>query len=454
MSLGSILSTAKSGLLAQQKLVDTASHNIANASTDGYTRQRVRLEVEEPLRTPQGLVGRGVIASTVERVRSTFLDDQFRTETGTLGQQSATKDLMTQVGAIMGDLEAGSLSAGLDAFYNSFADLSADPSSLTARTLARQSADDLARQFNSLDSRIADIRGSAIEQLSTNVTEINRLTAQISDLNRQVVASFRGGAAPDLEDKRDQAIDALSKLVQVRTIRDDRGGATVLMGDFVVADLARSETVSLTAQSDGSYALNLDGGAVGIDPKGGEVAGLLGVVNTAIPGVTAQLDTLAGAIVTRANALHSAGVTGAGTTGIPLFDPAGTTAGTMALSTQVSGNLANLVTGATTAAGDGSVALQLSQLRTETQAGLSNRTFGEFYVGITSSVATQANAAATRVTAQEALVSNITTQKSSVSGVSIDEEMVMLLKAQQAYAAAAKVISTANEMMASVLQMI
>ena len=456
MSLGSILSNATSGLLAQQAIVNTASQNISNASTEGYSRQRVILSPATPLDTPQGYLGRGVTIDTIQRVRSSFLDAQYRTANGQLQQQTSTKDLLDQVQGVMGDLQSGNLAQGLDNFYNAFSDLANDPSSVTTRSIAIQSAGDLARQFQSLNDGLAQTASTGRDQLSAAVSTVNALTKKITDLNQQIVvtSSGQGGASPDLQDQRDLAIDQLSQYVQVRTITQADGSATVLAGDFVVADAAHAETMQVTVAPNGASQVGFQNGATSFSTNGGSIAGILSVVNTVVPALQGQLNTLANAVVTRVNALHQAGTTTGGTTGIPLFDPAGTTAATIAVSSQVSSNSANLVTGTTTAPGDNTVAQQIAQLRTETQAGLGGVTFGDYYASISSTVATQANQVASQVTAQQAVVSNVTSQRASVSGVSIEEEMTTLLRAQQGYAAAAKVVTTVNTMMQSLIQMV
>lgn len=454
MSLASILSIAQSGLMASQRQVNTASHNIANASTPGYSRQRVELSAAEPLRTPDGTVGRGVDSGLITRARSTFLDAQFRTENGGFGQQNATKELMGQVEGVLGDLTDSNLATSLDNFYDALGDLAGDPSSVTTRTMARQATADLASQFQSLHERISAVGDTALARMQDATSQVNALTSQIADLNRQIVSARANGSAPDLEDRRDLAIDNLSQLVAVRTVASPDGAVSVLAGGVVLADLAHAESLTVRSVPGGGYGVGLTSGTGVISPQAGELKAIGDFTQTQLPGVLAQLDTLAGAVVARANALHQAGQTQGGVTGVPLFDPAGTTASTIAVSAQVQSSLANLVTGATPAAGDGSVALQLSQLRTEAQAGIGGRTFGEFYAGVASGVATTVSSANDRATAQDALIQQIVTQRSSIQDVSTDEEMITLMKAQQAFGAAAKVITTADQMMQTILQMV
>ena len=140
MSLNSILSIARSALAMQQRSVDVTSHNIANAGTEGYRRQRLELSAEDPLRTAQGTIGRGVTADGVTRARDQFLDTSFRQESRLLGRFDTTNQLLSGVETIFDDSNGNGLGSGLDALLAAFGDLANDPSSASARGLVVQSA--------------------------------------------------------------------------------------------------------------------------------------------------------------------------------------------------------------------------------------------------------------------------------------------------------------------------
>lgn len=453
MSLNSILSIASSALSSHQRVVETASHNIANAGTAGYSRQRVRLEPAYPLRSPNGLVGRGASAEGIERTRDTFLDAQLRAESGALGYHRTTSSALGQVEGVMGELGPGGMGAQLDRFFDAFNDLANDPVSVATRSTARQTASDLAFAFRTTSSRIQQVGADAQAKLTESVEEVNRLAAQVAELNVDIVANSANGGAPDLEDRRDLAIDRLSQLMQVQVIRESDNAVTVVAGGFVLADRSRSNALEVKSAGAG-----LGAGFVGapnpIDFKSGEIKAFADFTQRTIPGVVAQLDQLAASIVTRVNAIYTTGQTTTGIAGAPLFDPAGITATTMMLNPALTADLGTLVTGTTTAPGDSALALQIARLRTENQSTLGDRAFGEFVSTIAFGVGQGIKNAEDAVTAQEALVGQITDRRSSVQDVSIDEEMVSLLKSQQAYSAAAKVVTTADQMMQAILQMV
>jgi flagellar hook-associated protein 1 FlgK len=157
-------------------------------------------------------------------------------------------------------------------------------------------------------------------------------------------------------------------------------------------------------------------------------------------------------VVTAVNTLHRSGFNLAGATNVDFFDPAGTTAGSIGLSAAVQASLNNIsAAGAAASPGDGSIALQIAQLRDTTVAGLGGVSPGDYYRNLVSSIGAQTQNATQGATAQETLVSNLESQRSADSGVSIDEELTNLITEQHAYAAAARLISTADQMLQELL---
>lgn len=453
MSLASILDIARSALYTHQRAVDVAAHNLANASTEGFTRQRLPLHAQDPLRTPDGMVGRGVTSDGVERLRNSFLDSTYRTESGLLGQNQTMRDMLQQVESVMGDLTDAGLAPAIDSFLGAWSDLANDPSSGAARAMVQQSGLALAQRFRSLNDQVSSAGADAQSRMADDVTRINQLTQHIFELNTHIVANQATGGAPDLADQRDLAIDELSTLVQTRVIPHNDGSVGIVVGDMLLADGAGAQRVTMRATGAG-VGIGLESGTGTFDPQGGEVKALTQFTSVTLPAIISQLDQLAGTLVSSVNAIHEAGTTTGGATGVSFFDPAGTTAATIQLDPGVAASTANIVTGATAAPGDASQALAIAQLRNNSIAALGGRTLGEYQEGIVSSIATQVQAAATAATAQTSLVQNVDAQRASANGVNTDDELVSIIRSQQAYAAAARIVTVANEMMDDVLRMI
>lgn len=453
MSLSSLLSIARSALLTHQRAIDVTGHNIANAATPGYRRQYLEIVESDPLRTPWGTIGRGVTDRGVFRARDVLIDGSFRRETGVRGEARAAHDMLSQVEAVLGEPSDAGLGATLDAFFSALSDLAVAPGNATTRSLVQQNAVKLSRQFNQLDGRLVAVADGAAEQLQQHVTTINSLVSQIAELNGEIVSA--GGptkTAPDLADRRDALIDRLSELGAVRVLDRDNGSVGVVFGDTLLVDAANFQTVE-TRGSGAGLVMGIVGGPL-FNPGAGAVSALSTLTVTTLPGIRAQLDQLAGALVTQVNLVHRTGTTPGGVTGTDFFDPAGVTAGTIALAPAVAASPSAIAAGATSAPGDGAVALQLSLLRQAGVAGLGGATFGEFYTRGVAAVGTLVHAAADAGSAAEALVGHFEQARAATSGVSVDEEMVELVTRQNAFAAAARLVTVADEMIKDVLAMV
>lgn len=455
MSLGSLLSIARSALLTQQKAIDVTGHNVANAGTEGYTRQRLSLSANTPLQTTIGQLGRGVQAVGIERLRDQFLEGTFRRENGDLGKFTTLQDLLGQVEGVFGEPSDTGISSGLDQLFSAFSDLANDPSGTTPRELARQAATNLTQQFNEADRRLNEIGNTVHAKIDGAVTDINEIARQIAVLNTQV----RGGAAglreaPDIKDQRDKLVDQLSSIVGVRVLQHDDGSIGVLAGDVLLVDAGQSLQLETRDLGQGKFGVGVVGSSGRLAAQSGNLSGLLELSSTTIPAVRAQLDTLVKGIVTEVNTLHRGGRTLSGGTNVDFFNPTGLTAASMAVSQAVQNSTDNIAAGTLGTPGDNSIALAISGLRTTGVASFGGETLSRAYQRVISGLGVQVRDAGQKQTAQEVVVSQADGMRKSVSGVSIDEELTTLISQQNAYAAAARLVNVADEMMQDVLAMV
>jgi flagellar hook-associated protein 1 FlgK len=231
MAVG-LLGTAASGLQAFQRAISVTGHNISNANTDGYTRQRIELGTRPPSFTGQGFIGNGVQVESIERVFDEFVTERLRNTSSSSSQYETLALLSGRVSNLLGDEQAG-LGTGLEAFFNAVQALADDPSSIPVRQVLLAEGESLIARFHNLDSQLDSMRDEINGGLSNMVAEINNLSTAIADANRNIVdATSQGsGAAPnDLLDERDNLINRLSELVSVRTIQQDNGATNVFVG--------------------------------------------------------------------------------------------------------------------------------------------------------------------------------------------------------------------------------
>jgi len=454
MTLISLLGIARSALITHQRALDVTGHNVANAMTPGYTRQRLDILPATPLQTPLGSIGRGVTDSGVQRLRETLLDAALRRESGTLGRSSTLLTFLEQVEGAINEPSEDGVSAALDSLFNAFGELVDDPASSVHRGLVQQQARRFVDQLHLLDSSIVQASRDARAQMELTVAEVNQLFSRIAGLNQQILtAGGITGSAPDLADQRDLMIDRLSELIGVRVLTRDNGTVGVVAGDTLLVDGASARTLEVRTVAGGATGIGVQGGG-DVDPRSGALQGLVELINNELPGLRSELDALAAAVVAELNAIHRTGYTATGATNTDFFDPAGVTAQTINLTAAVAASGDAIAAGGTAAAGDGDVALAIAGLRSAPLAALGGRSAGEFYIDTVTAFGISVQEAVQSSAVNEILVSQAQQRRASANGVSVDEEMVWLIAQQQAFAAAARLVTVANEMVDDILRMV
>ncbi|AGK97797.1 flagellar hook-associated protein FlgK [Clostridium pasteurianum] len=216
--LFSTLNIGTSGMSAQQKAIDVTSHNIANANTEGYTRQRAVIESNTPYDMPSvnnaisgGQVGTGAAVTAVQRVRDDFLDYQVRAETSTKGTYETRDNYLSQVESIFNEPSDTGISSLMGKFFNSWQDLSTQPQDSNERTVVAQQSAALADALNHSYNQLQSLKADSQSFLKEQVIQVNDYLDQIDKLNQQIMSVKIAGSEPnDLMDKRDLLLDKLS----------------------------------------------------------------------------------------------------------------------------------------------------------------------------------------------------------------------------------------------------
>ena len=453
MTLTSLLGIARSALLTHQRAIDVTGHNVANAMTPGYSRQRLDMTQATPLQSTWGMMGRGVTDTGISRVRDWLLDSSVRSESGMLGHSQTLGSFLGQVEAAINEPSEYGISAALDGLFNAFSELSNDPSSSVHRGLVQQNARRLVDQLHQLDASLVDTNRNALAEMHANVDEVNRITSEVAHLNQLILAAGPSHSAPDLEDQRDLLIDQLSESMDVRVLRRDDGTVGIVGGDTLLVDGGTARELEVRTLAAGQTGVGVLGGN-DVDPRSGSLQALSEVINIELPELRGRLDQLAAALVTEVNAVHRSGFTATGATNSDFFDPTGVTAHTISLSAAVEASTDAIAAGATAAAGDGDVALQISSLRSTSIAALGGSALGDFYVDTVTTFGAKVLNADETVAVHQTMLDRAQMMRSSSNGVNVDEEMVMLIAQQQAFAAATRLVNIANEMVEDILRMV
>ncbi len=498
------LETARRSLFTQQAALSTTGHNIANANTEGYTRQIVNMQASRPIEAvglqrsnAPGQLGTGVEFSSIKRIREGFLDSQFRNENKALGSWTVQNDTLEKLEAIVNEPSDSGFRTVLDNFWKSWSDLSKDPDNVTNRKIVRENAIALADTFNLTSKQLSDLSSDLTENIDVKVAQINSNLTSIANLNQQILRiEGLGNDANDLRDQRDLLTDEISKIINIE-VMDTPQGYNINMG--TVALVAGNTVTPATADS-------MQTAFSSGDLNSGEIYGLIVSRDLHVADYQSQLDTLAdtiangevtltipeGSVLPEGTVLNGVAYTGTNRTltsdltvqvdginglhklGYTLNDPltsggdfftsnsgGAITAASFQLNPAIAANPNIIATSMRTdmdggvervIKGNNSLALLASGLKDSTftfTAGsvIGNGTIDDFYRSVVGQLGVEAREANRQALNQSVIVEQVNSRRLSVSGVSLDEEMTNMIKFQHAYNAAARNITAVDEML-------
>jgi flagellar hook-associated protein 1 FlgK len=452
-----LLSIGAGALFSQQRAINVTGNNIANVNTPGYSRQRVGMETTALAGSASGAVGFGVRTTAVERIYDRFLGVQINHENAGLGRWDARRGMLERVEAVFDETAGYGLNQALSQFWAGWQDLAMNPSGGVERTVLAGAGQSLA---DAIRSRYADLQRTSRDidaSLAAGVEEINRLTAAIADLNAKIARVESGGtaAANEYRDSRDLALKQLSELIDIQSYEDSAGRAVVSVGSGrVLVEGANHYRLGVRSSAEGRTELLRfdDGGSRDIsgEIRAGKVGGWLQVRDTTIAGYMGRLDDLARGLMEEVNLLHRAGSGIDGATGIDFFSGSG--AADLTVNAEILSNV-NLIAAAGEGSppGDAGNALRIAALQTAPVMG--GGSFDDAVSALVSLVGHDVREAKAYASHQADMMTYLENYREGVSGVSLDEEMVNLIKYQAGYNAAAKMISMAQDMLDSLMNM-
>ena len=429
------LETTLRGILAQQLAIDVTGHNISNANTVGYTRQRAVLSPTDPYtvpgttRPPQaGQLGTGVDVASYQRVRDSFIDIQYRAQAMRQGSATATQDGLSQVEGALREPSDNGLNSLLQRYWSSWQDVSNNPENLATRQSLAQNAASLADGFTSVSSQLSTIKSQTSQSVGFTLDEVNQIGGQVAQLNDAIMKARVTGDQPnDLLDSRDNLLDRLSQLGNV-TVTDTTlgqvdisiGGASLVTGASS-ATIAETDLTSLTS---------------------GKLSGLIKLRDVTIPGYQSKLDTLASTLITATNTQHALGTDLNGNPGGAFFT--GNSASTIGVNASLVSNPALIAASGNGQPGNAANALVMAGIRNQTLVG--SATIDTAYSQLVTQIGSDSQQAQRDKSTADLLVGSLDDRRQSVSGVSLDEEMTNLMRFQRGYQASARAMSAMDEM--------
>lgn len=452
--LSSALNLGKSSLATHQKLIEVAGNNIANVNTPGYSRQVANLATVPALNMRGFLVGQGVTVSSVQREQDVFLTRQLRDKNTALGEQAAKTSHLTELERIF-NIGDNNLSRRISEFFDAWQQLSANPGGSVERNAVLQQGALVADGFQTAQKDLQRLSSQIDDTLAAKLGDINLKLQQVADYNQRIsTVEATGVSANSDRDQRDLLLEELSYTLGVQAYENSNGTVSVQLANGLPL-VEGNRAMALEASQDGgrmTFAVNLGSTTRPLDSSslGGEFKGLLSLRDELIPQVQEQLDQLAYVLVSEVNALHAAGTGQGGSTGVLFFQNLADAAGAAGSIGVAITDSRQLAAGQNAGEGDNRNALAMAALADSKVLGGTD-TFTTFYGNLASRVGLASAQNRLSQTGLEDTLVQLQNLRDSKVGVSLEEEMINLIQFQRGFEASAKLLTTVDEMMETVL---
>lgn len=463
-----------SGIYANKKALDTLSHNIANVNNPDYVRQQtIHVDSRYSKTGLQFQTGTGVDVQQVRQIRDEFLDYKLRREMATFGYYYTKSEVLEEIEYIFremkvpGELNSGALQDVMDDFWNSWEELYKDPESLTIRGLLHENAVAFTTTVNHISSQLDHLQFNLNKEMLNRTSEVNTLLREIANLNKNIKIQEAYGPhvrANDLRDSRNSKLDKLAELIPINYYENSQGEVVVtLQGrDLINGDYFNPIEVRLNEKGHGEIHWSDSGEKIDLQGKG-ELGGYIDARDKEVVEYRNRLNLLVGTIAESMNEIHKVGKGLDGSSGEEFFifeadDPAATI--------KVNPELADfnkIAASKSGVRGDGDIAKEIANLRREKLYGKydpenpddfiepGTLNIDDFYRDLILNLGTEREKAREMAFNQIMLLQQIDERRNEISSVSLDEEMVNMLKYQHSYIANSRVINVIDEMIDNVV---
>lgn len=441
-------------LRAQQLALELTGHNIANADTEGYSRQVAVLTASDPYTVPTmnrltfaGQIGTGVEVSRIRRMRDEFLDRQIQYENSALGRWEARQSGLEQLEVIFQEPSDTGLAAQLNEFWGNLQEMADRPDDIAVRSTVLESGKTLAQNINHIYNQLLNYQKDVDKQIRILVGNVNNLASQIAELNKEIGRVTAVGQDPnDLLDKREVLVQELAKTVNISVQTGEANKLTISVGGALLVAGDTAFSLKTVNDADGFAKIVSAVNGQPVEVRSGELKGFQELRDVELKYYLDSLNDFASTLITRFNTVHSSGFGRDGSTGNIFFS------GTDASNIGINPALANLeLIAASTvngAEGNGENAINLANvINDELLMSGGTATLSDFFDAVIAKLGVDAEKTETFLDNQKSLVAHLKNRQESVAGVSLDEEMANMIKFQNSYNAAARIISTIDEIL-------
>ncbi|MCX7762079.1 MAG: flagellar hook-associated protein FlgK [Candidatus Kryptonium sp.] len=440
-----IIETAKKAIHSSRTGMEVTSHNVSNVNTPGYTRQRVNLTSTDALSSNSGMINAGVKITGIKQIRNEFIEGEIRRVSNLLSSYSAEKEILTRIESLLNEPSDVGLGQLLENFFNAFDDLSKNPEDRSIRVSVAQTGRALAQRFNDIFYGLLGIKKDIIADLEAKIKNINQIIEDLGKLNQSAINQHNSGfETNDVRDKINQKLKELSNLADIVVSYDESGSVRVSIGGVAVVERNFVQAIDLKF-SDGVVKIVSTQTESELRLNSGEVFVLQNMFNRQVPEIIQRFDELAKNLSKKVNEIHKVGYSIDGTTGLDFF--VGTSIGSIQVNKIIIDNPLKISASINKDAGNNQVALAISALRNDGQ-------ISGVYNSIVSDIGLKAKISSDNENLHRMILKQLETQRDAFSGVSIDEEMLNMIKFQKMFEASAKVIQTVNEMIDTILSMV
>lgn len=457
-NLLSSINVALSSLLAQEQATTIYEHNVANVNTEGYHRQEAQVTAAPSVSlsnsyygTGVGQMGSGVVVTSIKRYAIDFYDTRYRVANQDAAMWAKEEEIVSTLEATLAETSTDGLLPKIDAFFVEWQAAADDPTNTSVRRELLDSAKELASAINSRYDQVVAIREEQDLTISQRVDEINTLAASICDLNREISRVMSVGDSPnDLLDARDVALDRLSELAGATSFTQANGEVTVSINGHILVGGHESYALHTEMDPDNENLTKIvwnDGREM--EPTTGELAGIIEARDTVFNEQRAGLNELAMMLKSEVNALHTTGYGLDDSTGLDFFE--GTDAGNFTVNAVLDDVEKIAISSVQGEVGNNEIARSIYALRSTATMNSDTATFYQYYNDQVSKLGLTVKRATSNATDRSLVANALDTQRASVAGVDLNEEAANIVKSQKAYEAAARLVSTLDEMLDTII---